>query len=91
MYVSAVSRSPKRIEAAKHAHTEIGDGVQHTSTSTHSGIHNESACHTQSIICKDPPPRCYGNSRNRRERWPVAEGGGPRKGDSRDGGPGDGV
>lgn len=24
---------------------------------------NESACHTQSIICKDPPPGCHGNSR----------------------------
>lgn len=32
--------------------------VTHTNTS----IPNESACHTQSIICKDPPPGCHGNS-----------------------------
>lgn len=61
--------------------------VYSTPPHLHSGIHNESACHTQSIICKDPPPGCYGNSRSRRERWPV-QGGGPRKGDSRNGGPG---
>lgn len=35
-----------------------GGWVYHTNTS----IPNESACHTQSIICKDPPPGCHGNS-----------------------------
>lgn len=30
-------------------------------TYTYTSIHNESACHTQSIICKDPPPGCHGN------------------------------
>lgn len=52
-------RTRTRTHVHTHAHVlaRAGGWVTHTNTS----IPNESACHTQSIICKDPPPGCHGN------------------------------